>query len=122
MRTLLLLLLLCVTALVGVDKPAAEPKKDVMISAEDKLALREAQVAAQQAQLAVLDLANKIMQASARLTDQQKASQDLQTAFGNKANEIAEKLRKESGCKECVMNEKLEFVKPEAPPAPPAQK
>lgn len=122
MRKLIPLFLLIVFASFAADKPAATPKSTT-VSAEDKLALREAQVNAQQAQLVVLDLANKIMQANAQLAERQKSAQEAQTALGDKVQEVTEKLRKASGCSDCVLTDKLEFSKPPKDEAtPPAAK
>lgn len=90
-------------------------------SAEDKLTLREAQLSVQQDQLALLDLANQILKANLQFADRQKSVQTSQATLSTKVNEITEKLRKESGCKDCVINEQLAFVQPEKPPTPPAK-
>jgi len=115
MKNLIPLILAFAFVAFAADKPAAAPT--VTISAEDKLAVREAQISAQQGQLIVLDLSNKILQANAQLQEKQKAAQDAQAALKTIVTDVTEKLRKSSGCKECVINEDLTFAIPPPPPA-----
>jgi hypothetical protein len=100
---------------------AADSPKLPTCTPEDKLALREAQIAVQQEQLVLLDLANQILKANMQFADRQKSAQSSQATLAAKVNEVTEKLRKNSGCKDCVINEKLEFVQPEKPATPPAK-
>lgn len=109
MRKLIPLVLLIAFAALAADQPAA---KAGSLSPDEKLALRDAQISAQRAQIDVLDTATKILQANLQLADKQKVSKEAQQALGAKVTEVTERLRKATGCKDCVVTENLEFSKP----------
>lgn len=111
MRTMIPALFLCFGSILAADKPASNP----VIQIEDKLALREAQLSVQQDQIALLELANQILKTNLTFNERQKSAQTSQANLASKLDEVTQKLRKASGCKDCALNDRLEFVPPEKP-------